>query len=82
MQNSPMRYESQINIYHNARLPNVIDLEQRMDIFLARRSNQVPSFWPPDARLEKVLDFCIVLISIVVILTDFFILNIYRNFHF
>ena len=35
-----------------------------MDSFRARLSNQVPSRWPPVARLEKVLDFWRDLISI------------------
>ena len=49
-------------------LPRVIDLEHFIESFLARRSNQVPSRCPPVARLEKVFDFCRVLISIVDIL--------------
>ena len=36
-----------------------------MLIFLARRSNHDPIFWPPDDKEEKVFDFCSTLISIV-----------------
>ena len=43
--------------------PRVIDLEHFIESFLALLSNQVPSLWPPVARLAKVLDFCRVLIS-------------------
>ena len=46
-------------------LPSVIDLEHFIESFLARLSNHVPSLWPPVAKLENVLDFCSVLISIV-----------------
>ena len=45
-------------------LPSVMDLEHFIDSFLARLSNQVPSLWPPVARLAKVFDFCRVFISI------------------
>jgi hypothetical protein len=54
-------------------LPNVMDLLHFMEIFLARRSNQVPSLWPPVASELKVLDFCRLLMSkAVVMLTMFF----------
>ena len=43
--------------------PSVIDLEHFIESFLALLSNQVPSLWPPVARLAKVFDFCRVLIS-------------------
>ena len=49
-------------------LPRVMDFEHFMLSFLARRSNQVPSLWPPVAREENVFDFWRVLISIVDIL--------------
>jgi hypothetical protein len=39
-----------------------------MDIFLARRSNQVPSLWPPEASEVKVLDFCRLLMSKAVVM--------------
>ena len=42
-----------------------MDLEHFMLIFLARRSNHDPIFWPPDDKEEKVFDFCSTLISIV-----------------
>ena len=48
----------------------MIDLEHFMDSFLALRSNQVPSRCPPLARLENVLDFCNVLISILMSIPD------------
>ena len=47
-------------------LPSTLmDLEHFMLIFLARRSNHDPIFWPPDDKEEKVFDFCSTLISIV-----------------
>jgi hypothetical protein len=53
-----------------------MDLLHFMEIFLARRSNQVPSLWPPVASELKVLDFCRLLMSkavvTVVMLTRFF----------
>ena len=45
-------------------LPSVIDLEHFIESFRARLSNQVPSLWPPVARLAKVFDFWRVFISI------------------
>ena len=53
-------------------IPNVMDLEHFIEIFLARRSNQVPSLCPPLARLEKVFDFCIVFISMLVMVRTVF----------
>ena len=43
--------------------PSVMDLEHFIDSFLALLSNQVPSLWPPVARLANVFDFWRVLIS-------------------
>jgi hypothetical protein len=47
-----------------------MDLLHFIEIFLARRSNQVPSFWPPEARELKVLDFCRLLISRAVVMAE------------
>jgi len=41
-----------------------MDLEHLIESFLALLSNHDPSFWLPDDRDEKVLDFCITLMSI------------------
>jgi hypothetical protein len=45
-----------------------MDLLHFIEIFLARRSNQVPSRWPPVASELNVFDFCKLLISNAVVM--------------